>query len=95
ASQAEADLKVAQARAETRRALAVAQEQEMKAKAQEMRAKVIEAEAQIPLAIAQAFKEGKLGVLDYYNLRNIQADTSMREKIAQTQTGKEDSQKQI
>ncbi len=82
ASQAEADLKVAQAKAETRRALAVAQEQEMKAKAQEMRAKVIEAEAQIPLAIAQAFREGKLGVLDYYTLRNIQADTSMRERIA-------------
>lgn len=83
ASQAEADLKVAQARAETRRAMAVAQEQEMKAKAQEMRAKVIEAEAQIPLAISQAFREGKLGVMDYYNLRNIQADTSMREKIGQ------------
>lgn len=83
ASQAEADLKVAQARAETRRAMAVAQEQEMKAKAQEMRAKVIEAEAQVPLAIAHAFKEGKLGVMDYYNLRNIQADTSMRERIGQ------------
>jgi len=83
ASQAEADLKVAQAKAETRRAMAVAQEQEMKARAQEMRAKVIEAEAQIPLAISQAFREGKLGVMDYYNLRNIQADTSMREKIGQ------------
>ncbi|MFC1592507.1 flotillin-like protein FloA [Candidatus Omnitrophota bacterium] len=81
ASQAEADLKVAQARAETRRAMAVALEQEMKAKAQEMRAKVIEAEAQVPLAISQAFREGKLGVMDYYNMRNIQADTSMREKI--------------
>jgi uncharacterized protein YqfA (UPF0365 family) len=80
-SQAEADLKVAQARAETRRAMAVAQEQEMKAKAQEMRARVIEAEAEIPKAIAQAFREGKLGVIDYYNLRNIQADTSMRERI--------------
>ncbi|OGX25329.1 MAG: hypothetical protein A3J51_04550 [Omnitrophica WOR_2 bacterium RIFCSPHIGHO2_02_FULL_45_21] len=83
ASQAEADLKVAQAKAETRRAMAVAQEQEMKARGQEMRAKVIEAEAQIPLAISQAFREGKLGVMDYYNLRNIQADTSMREKIGQ------------
>jgi len=81
ASQAEADLKVAQARAETRRAMAVAQEQEMKARTQEMRAKVIEAEAQVPLAIAQAFREGKLGVMDYYTLRNIQADTSMRERI--------------
>jgi len=81
ASQAEADLKVAQARAETRRAMAVAQEQEMKAKAQEMRARVIEAEAEIPKAIAYAFREGKLGVMDYYNFRNIQADTSMRERI--------------
>ena len=86
ASQAEADLKVAQAKAESRRAMAVAQEQEMKARAQEMRAKVIEAEAQIPLAIAQAFREGKLGVMDYYNMRNIQADTSMREKIGQPPT---------
>ena len=81
ASQAEADLKVAQARAETRRAMAVAQEQEMKAKAQEMRAKVIEAEAEIPKAISHAFREGKLGVMDYYNLRNVQADTSMRDRI--------------
>jgi len=81
ASQAEADLKVAQARAETRRAMAVALEQEMKAKAQEMRAKVIEAEVEIPLAMAYAFREGKLGVMDYYNLRNIQADTTMRERI--------------
>jgi len=82
ADQAGADLKVAQARAETRRALAVAQEQEMKAKVQEMRAKVVEAEAEIPKAIAFAFREGKLGVMDYYNLRNIQADTDMRERIA-------------
>ena len=81
ASQAEADLKVAQARAETRRAMAVAQEQEMKAKAQEMRAKVIEAEAEVPKAISHAFRKGKLGVMDYYNLRNIQADTSMRNRI--------------
>ena len=81
ASQAEADLKVAQARAETRRAMAVAQEQEMKAKAQEMRARVIEAEAEIPKAISHAFREGKLGVMDYYNLRNIQSDTSMRSRI--------------
>lgn len=87
ASQAEADLKVAQARAETRRAMAVAQEQEMKARAEEMRAKVIEAEAQVPLAIAQAFREGKLGVLDYYNLKNIQADTSMRERVGKPKEG--------
>ncbi|MBL7081867.1 MAG: flotillin-like FloA family protein, partial [Candidatus Omnitrophica bacterium] len=84
ASQAEADLKVAQARAETRRAMAVAQEQEMKAKAQEMRARVIEAEAEIPKAISHAFREGKLGVMDYYNLRNIQSDTSMRERIGKS-----------
>jgi uncharacterized protein YqfA (UPF0365 family) len=88
ASQAEADLKVAQARAETRRAMAVAQEQEMKAKAQEMRAKVIEAEAEIPLAIAFAFKEGKLGVMDYYNLRNVQADTDMRQRIGKSEKDK-------
>jgi uncharacterized protein YqfA (UPF0365 family) len=80
--QAEADLKVAQAKAETRRAMAVAQEQEMKARTQEMHAKVVEAEARIPVAISKAFKEGKLGVFDYYNLRNIQADTSMRDSIA-------------
>ncbi len=88
ADQAEADLKVARAKAETRRAMAVAQEQEMKARTQEMRAKVVEAEAQIPMAIAKAFEEGKLGVFDYYNLRNIQADTSMRQTIAGT--GKEE-----
>jgi len=82
AHQAEADLKVAQAKAETRRAMAVAQEQEMRARAEEMRAKLIEAEAQVPLAIAQAFREGRLGVMDYYYLKNIQADTSMRERIA-------------
>lgn len=81
ADQAEADLKVAQAKAETRRALAVAQEQEMKARTQEMRAKVVEAESEVPKAIAQAFREGKLGVMDYYTLRNIQADTQMRERI--------------
>lgn len=81
ADQAEADLKVARARAETRRALAVAQEQEMKARTQEMQAKVVEAESEIPIAIAQAFREGKLGIFDYYNLRNLQADTRMRERI--------------
>ncbi len=87
--QAEADLKVAQARAETRRAMAVAQEQEMKARAQEMRAKVIEAEAEVPKAIAEAFRTGKLGIMDYYTLRNIQADTSMRERIGQPPKEKE------
>jgi uncharacterized protein YqfA (UPF0365 family) len=88
ASQAEADLKVAQARAETRRAMAVAQEQEMKAKAQEMRAKVIEAEAEVPLAMAYAFREGKLGVMDYYNMRNIQSDTEMRQRIGKPEKDK-------
>ncbi len=82
ADQAEADLRVAQARAETRRAMAVAEEQEMKARTQEMQAKVVESEAQVPLAMAQAFREGKLGVFDYVNMRNIQADTDMRESIS-------------
>jgi len=80
--QAEADLKVAQARAETRRAMAVAAEQEFFAKVQDMRAKVVEAEAEVPKALSQAFREGNLGVMDYYNLQNIKADTSMRESIA-------------
>jgi uncharacterized protein YqfA (UPF0365 family) len=80
--QAEADLKIADARAEERRAMAVANEQEMRAKAQEARAKVIEAEAQIPLAMAEAFRNGNLGVMDYYKLNNIKADTEMRESIA-------------
>lgn len=62
--------------------MAVATEQEMRAKAQEMRAKVIEAEAQIPMAMAQAFREGNLGIMDYYQIKNIQADTQMREGIA-------------
>ena len=80
--QAEADLKVSQAKAETRRAMAVAQEQEMKARVQEMRSKVVEAEAEVPLAMAHAFKDGKLGVFDYMNMKNIEADTSMRESIS-------------
>lgn len=80
--QAEADKKIAQAKAEERRAMAVAQEQEMRARVEEMRAKVVEAEAEVPAAMAQAFREGKLGVMDYYNMRNIMADTAMRENIA-------------
>ncbi|HRY34098.1 MAG TPA: flotillin-like protein FloA [Bacteroidales bacterium] len=80
--QANADKNIAQAKAEERRAMAVALEQEMKAKAQEARAKVIEAEAQIPMAIADAFRSGNLGVMDYYKLENIKADTSMRDSIA-------------
>jgi uncharacterized protein YqfA (UPF0365 family) len=84
--QAQADKNIAQARAEERRAMAIAQEQEMKAKAQEMRAKVIEAEAEVPLALAEAFRKGNLGVLDYYKMQNIQADTSMRESISKPGT---------
>ena len=80
--QANADLKVAQAKAEERRAMAVATEQEMKAKAQEARAKVIEAEVQIPLAMSEAFRQGHLGVMDYYKMQNIQSDTQMRDSIA-------------
>ena len=80
--QAEADKNIAQARAEERRAMAVALEQEMKAKAQEARARVIEAEAEVPLAMAEAFRNGNLGIMDYYRMRNMQADTEMRENIA-------------
>src|SRR5262249_37580659 len=82
ADQAAADLRVAQAEAEKRRAAAVAREQEMTAEVQENRAKVVLAEAEVPLAIAQAFKDGRLGGMDYYNLKNIQADTNMRSSIA-------------
>ncbi len=80
--QAEADKKIAQARAEERRAMAVALEQENKAVIEEMKAKVVEAEAQVPLALAAALREGKLGVIDYFNLENIKADTAMRESIS-------------
>ena len=81
-SQAEADKNVAQAKAEMRRAAAVALEQEMKAKVEEMQAKVVEAEAQVPLALAEAFRTGNLGVMDYYRLNNIKADTDMRDSIS-------------
>jgi len=77
--QAEADKRIAQAKAEERRAMAVATEQEMKARVQEMKAKVVEAEAQVPIALAEALKSGKLGVMDYYNLQNLIADTRMRQ----------------
>ncbi|MFH1319822.1 MAG: flotillin-like protein FloA [Bacteroidota bacterium] len=80
--QAEADKRIAQAKAEERRAMAVALEQEMKAKAQEARAKVIEAEAEVPKAMAQAFREGNLGIMDYYRMKNIEADTGMRDSIS-------------
>ena len=79
--QAEADKRIAQAKAEERRAMAVAKEQEMKAYTQEMEAKVVEAQAEVPHAMAQALREGKLGVMDYYNLNNVQADTEMRRAI--------------
>jgi len=82
ADQAAADLRVAQAQAEKRRALAVAQEQEMRAAVEENRAKVVLAESQIPLAIAEAFRGGRLGIMDYYSLRNLQADTEMRNSLA-------------
>ena len=84
--QAEADKRIAQAKAEERRAMAVAREQEMKAAVQEMRAKVVEAEAEVPKAMAEALREGKLGVMDYYNMQNINADTQMRESIARPAT---------
>ena len=82
--QAEADRRIAQAKAEERRAMAVAHEQEMKAAVQEMRAKVVEAEADVPRAMAEALRGGKLGVLDYYQMRNTIADTEMREAIAKS-----------
>jgi uncharacterized protein YqfA (UPF0365 family) len=82
ADQAEADKRVAQARAEERRAMAVAQEQEMKARVQEMRADLVKAEAQVPMAIADAFRAGHLGVMDYARYRNVLSDTAMRESIA-------------
>ena len=80
--QADADKQVAQARAEERRAMAVAKEQEMKAKVEEMRADLVKAEAQVPLALADAFRQGHMGVMDYVRYNNIQSDTSMREAIA-------------
>lgn len=87
--QAEADKKIAQAKAEERRAMAVASEQEMKAKVEEMRAKVVSAEAEVPLAMADAFRTGNIGVMDYMNYKNVQSDTSMRDSISKY--GKDDS----
>jgi uncharacterized protein YqfA (UPF0365 family) len=87
--QAEADKRVAQAKAEERRAMAVAAEQENRAHVEAMRAKVVEAEAQVPLAIAKAFEAGNLGVMDYYNLRNIESDTDMRRNIAKATDGED------
>ena len=84
ADQAEADLRVAQAKAETRRAMAVAEEQEMTARTQEMKAKVVEAESDVPKAMATAFREGNMGIMDYYKMENIKSDTTMRDSIADT-----------
>jgi uncharacterized protein YqfA (UPF0365 family) len=81
--QANADKNIAQAKAEERRAMAVAEEQEMKALAQQMRAKVIEAEAEVPTAMAEAFRSGNLGIMDYYKMKNIEADTKMRDSISE------------
>ena len=90
ADQAEADKRVAQAKAEERRAAAVALEQEMRAKVEEMRAKVVESEAQVPLAMAEAFKNGNLGIMDYYRMKNLAADTDMRSTIARKDDKKKD-----
>lgn len=87
--QAEADKNIAQAKAEERRAMAVAKEQEMRARVEEMRAKVVEAEAEVPMAMAEALRAGKLGVMDYYNMQNIMADTDMRKSISQTEEDEE------
>jgi len=86
--QANADKNIAQAKAEERRAMAVALEQEMKAKAQEARANVIEAEVQVPLAMAEAFKAGNLGIMDYYRMKNIESDTNMRDSLSKPGGGK-------
>jgi uncharacterized protein YqfA (UPF0365 family) len=89
---AEADKKIAQAKAEEKRAMAFATEQEMRARVQEMQAKVVEAEAQVPLAMAEAFRSGNLGIMDYYKMKNVAADTKMRDQISkgETRTGQDD-----
>ena len=81
-AKAEADKHLAQAKAEERKAMAIAMEQEMKAKTQEMRASVLAAEAEVPKAMAEAFRSGRLGIMDYYKMQNVIADTSMRNSIA-------------
>ncbi|HZX74381.1 MAG TPA: flotillin-like FloA family protein, partial [Cyclobacteriaceae bacterium] len=88
--QANADKNIAQAKAEERRAMAVATEQEMKARGAEMRAKVIEAEALIPQAMAEAFRSGNMGIMDYYRMKNLQADTQMRDTLAGPQDMKKE-----
>ena len=87
--QAEADKQIAQARAEQRRAAAVALEQEMSARVEEMRARVVEAEAEVPRAMADAFRSGNMGIMDYYRMRNVMADTSMRESLSQEEGGEQ------
>lgn len=89
--QAEADKKIAQAKAEERRAMAVAQEQEMRARVEEMHAKVVEAEAEVPMALSEALRAGKIGVMDYMNLKNIEADTDMRDSIGKGSKGDSES----
>ncbi len=91
--QAEADKKIAEAKAEERRSMAIAKEQEMKAEVQAMRAKVVEAEAEVPLALAAALKDGNLGAMDYYNLKNILADTDMRSSISKIADDNDKKQK--
>ena len=91
AEQAEADKRVAQAKAEVRRAAAVAAEQEMRARTQEMRAKVVEAEAQVPLAMSEAFRAGNFGIMDYMRMKNIESDTKMRDSIAGTDQPREEA----
>ena len=90
--QAEADKRIAEAKAEERRAMAVAKEQEMKAEVQSQRAKVVEAEAEVPLALAAALKEGKMGVMDYYNMKNVLADTDMRSSISKMTDDEEENE---
>jgi uncharacterized protein YqfA (UPF0365 family) len=93
--QAEADKRVAQAKAEERRAMAVAAEQENRARVEEMRAKVVEAEAEVPLAMAEAFRSGNMGVMDYYQLQNVESDTQMRRGIAGATGGGDDEDQEI
>lgn len=90
--QAEADKNIAQAKAEERRAMAVAQEQEMRARVEEMRAKVVEAEAEVPLAMVEALREGNIGVMDYMNIKNIDADTDMRDSFGKMTKGPSDNE---
>ncbi|WP_216667746.1 flotillin-like protein FloA [Sporosarcina jiandibaonis] len=92
--QAEADKKIAQAKAEERRAMAVASEQEMKARVEEMRAKVVSAEAEVPMAMADALRSGNIGVMDYMNYKNVQSDTSMRDSISKYGTENKDNENQ-